>query len=444
MAQQILPTNTFTTAKWIVSATASDGTHTTIQAAINAASAGDTIFIRSKSTSYAEDLTLKAGVNLTGFTCDGSLSSVSNVIIKGNATFTGAGTVTISGVQLKTNGGAFLTVSGSAASIVNLTDCYLAIADGTGISFSSSSASARVNVFKCNGDISGLNISIIAHSSNGNASFEYSLFTNTGTSTTANTCSSGVLVYNYASISNPTTISSTGGLNIFFSNIDTSGINTTAITAGGSGTQFCHWSFVSSGSASAITTAQTITVMHTILNSSNTNVITGAGTLKYNYLTMSGSSSVINTTTLDAQHGAIGNQTATAPTAGFIGEQITSFIARASAITLGNNTSTQVTNIVLTPGCWDITFLAANTGVTTGTNLYGMVATSSGATINTTDFGNAAVAGIPSNANADSMLTLPPFRVNISTNTTYYLNMESTSSVGTSKGYGKIIGTRVA
>src|SRR5690242_8473255 len=119
MASQILPSNTFTTAKWIVSATASDGTHTTIGAALTSASSGDTIFIRPGT--YTENLTLKAGVNLTAYTCD---ALTPNVTISGTCTFTAAGTVSISGIRLQTNSAALLAVTGSAASIVNLDNCY--------------------------------------------------------------------------------------------------------------------------------------------------------------------------------------------------------------------------------------------------------------------------------------------------------------------------------
>ncbi len=286
MVQQILPTNTFTTAKWIVSETSSDGTHTTIQAAINAASAGDTVFIRSKSTSYAEDLTLKAGVNLTGFTCDGSLSSVSNVIIKGNATFTGAGTVTISGVQLKTNGGAFLTVSGSAASIVNLLDCYLAIADGTAISFSSSSSSAAININNCYGTISGVNIAIFSHSSAGVLSINNSNITNSGGSTTVNTASAGILQLYYTVIHNPITTSGTNAFAFVWSSVSTA--NLTCLTIGGSGSQSIIFSYISAGTASAISISSSAAIVTSEVFSTNANTIAGTGVLYVSEINFNG------------------------------------------------------------------------------------------------------------------------------------------------------------
>ena len=138
MVQQ-LGTNTFTTAKWIVSPTASDGTHTTIAAALTSASSGDTIFIRPGT--YTENPTLKAGVNLSAYTCD---ALTPNVTISGKCTFTGAGTVSISGINLQTNSDFCLAVTGSAASIVYLNNCYINALNNTAISYTSSSSSSAI------------------------------------------------------------------------------------------------------------------------------------------------------------------------------------------------------------------------------------------------------------------------------------------------------------
>ena len=110
-----LSTNNYGPAKFIVDASAANGTHTTIAAALTSASSGDTIFIRPGT--YTENLTLKAGVNLCAFDCD---DLTPNVTISGKATFTAAGTVTISGIRLQTNSDFLLAVTGSAASIVHL------------------------------------------------------------------------------------------------------------------------------------------------------------------------------------------------------------------------------------------------------------------------------------------------------------------------------------
>ena len=107
-----------------MSPTASDGTHTTISAALTSASSGDTIFIRPGT--YTENPTLKAGVNLTAFGSDSSENGVGNVIINGTCTLTTAGSVTISRrFELQTDSVGILQLVGTVASVVNLQNCYL-------------------------------------------------------------------------------------------------------------------------------------------------------------------------------------------------------------------------------------------------------------------------------------------------------------------------------
>src|SRR6187431_1669292 len=102
MAERQTFTNKWGTAKWIVDpSVAAVCTHTTIAAALTSASSGDTIFIRPGT--YTENITLKAGVNLTAYGSDDSLNGTGVVIINGTCTFTAAGSVTLYGLQLQTN-----------------------------------------------------------------------------------------------------------------------------------------------------------------------------------------------------------------------------------------------------------------------------------------------------------------------------------------------------
>lgn len=286
-------------AKWIVDSTANRGTHTTIQGAITAASSGETVFIRPGT--YTEDLTLKAGVNLTAFECDSSLNATGHVIISGNATLSTAGSVTITGIQLQTNSAAFLTVSGSAASIVNLNNCHLNCTNATGISYSSSSASSLINVFKCTGNLGTTGIGFHSMSSAGNLVYEYCYFTNTGNSVTASTNSAGFIFFNYSTANIAFSTSSTGTFLAAHSIINPGvNLNVTAITTAGTSAlnemNFCN---VSSGSASTISigSGTTMFINNSLINSSNTNAITGAGTVIYSLISFFNTSSLINTTT---------------------------------------------------------------------------------------------------------------------------------------------------
>lgn len=298
---QAVSTNTFGVAKWIVSATASDGTHTTIATALTSASSGDTIFIRPGS--YTENLTLKAGVDLVAFSGD---SDTPNVTIIGNATFTGAGTVTISNIRLQTTSAAFLTVSGSAASIVNLKNCYLNCTNNTGITYSSSSTSSVINILDCTGDIGTTGIALFTATGAGQGGISSSgmylkntEITNSGGSTTANTTSACLVITSKCKFFNPITTSSTGSLGIYYTQVECQNQNATALTLAGTGSGTGQFSEFTSGTASAISigTGTTFTLTNSQVASSNTNAITGAGTLNYSSIVFAGSSSTVNTTT---------------------------------------------------------------------------------------------------------------------------------------------------
>lgn len=289
-----LATNNYGEAKFIVSATASNGTHTSIASALTAASSGDTIFIRNGT--YTENLTLVAGVNLSAWTGDGITP---NVTIIGKCTFTTAGTVTITGIRLQTNSDFLIAVTGSAASILNLYDCYLNCTNNTGISFTSSSGSAAVKGNRCTTDLGTTGIGLFASSSAGAIGFNYSTLGNSGNSSTASTISAGNLGLNYCGISIPITTSSTATLGVIYNNFDTSPTNSTCITHGGSGGSVLRHTILISGTASALSigAGATLPVSSCTINSSNTNAITGAGTINIDAIGFTGSSSTINTTT---------------------------------------------------------------------------------------------------------------------------------------------------
>ena len=300
-----LATNNYGPAKFIVDGTTTaNGTHSTIAAALTSASSGDTIFIRPGT--YTENLTLKAGVNLTAFGSDSSLNATGKVIISGTCTMTTAGSVTISGIQLQTNSAALLAVTGSAASVVNLENCYLNMTNNTGITFSSSSASAIINVYRCIGNLGTTGIALFSHSSAGTLLLEYSKFDNSGASTTASTSSAGATTIFYTFISSPFTTSGTAALSLDNSTINSGAQNVTAFTNGGSGSSTASNCFFISGSASAVSISSTLTMTLCSVDSTNTNAVTGAGTLINAGISFINTSSVINTTTQTARNIDVG------------------------------------------------------------------------------------------------------------------------------------------
>jgi hypothetical protein len=301
-----LSTNNYGTAKFIVDASAANGTHTNISAALTSASSGDTIFIRPGT--YTEDLTLKAGVNLVAYTADAYRP---NVTIVGKLTATFAGSCALSGLYLQTNSDFCLAITGNSATVVTLTNCQLYATNNTAISFTSSSSSAVLNLNYCNIAVTTTGISSFSNSSAGTINAIECFFSNTGGSSTAISTSAGVFNAKRCDFDIPISVTSTGNIRLVYCQVDTSATNSTAVTLNNVGitTQFTYSKFAS-GTASAITiTAGALQLLNSIVESSNANAITGAGTLfTSNVLYLS--SGTINPTTLQlAPQGVTGTFT---------------------------------------------------------------------------------------------------------------------------------------
>ena len=182
----------YSSANGFIVAKDGNGDFSTISAALAAATSGTTIFIRSGQ--YNESPNLVAGINLVGFTGD---SNTPNVIINGKCSFSSAGTVSIGNIQLKTNSDFCLSVTGSAASVVLLNNCYINCLNNTGLSNTSSSASSGINLSYCTGNLATTGIALHTSSSPGSTVYNYCNFTNTGASTTITTASAGVSNFFY-------------------------------------------------------------------------------------------------------------------------------------------------------------------------------------------------------------------------------------------------------
>ncbi len=428
-----LATNNYGPAKWIVDASAANGTHTTIASALTSASSGDTIFIRPGT--YTENPTLKAGVNITGMVGDGYTP---NVIINGNCTATGAGTFNISNIQLQTNSANCLTVSGSSATVVNLQGVYINCLNNTGVSYTTSNASSSINCFNCTFNLATTGIAYYSMSSTGAWNIYRSDLENTGGSSTASSNSAGSVGFFNCTVSAPLSNSSTGNTSGYNSYFNTQNQNATCVTTAGNGTlNFFFNSFLASGSASAVSigTGTTLGLANCTISSSNTNAVTGAGTLNYAELAFIGSSATINTTT---QTGGITKGGLTqAPSAGFIGEQIRSAV---TGVSMGSSTSiNNITSISLTAGVWDISggALCAYTGTSIAW----------GVSINTVSatLGTSGDNWLQYNSNGANqvVVTIPAWRLTITTTTTVYLVGEAQFTGGTATAAGRISATRV-
>lgn len=267
------------------------GTYSTIAAAITDAPSGTTIFIRPGT--YTENLTLKAGVSLQGF--DASQTGQATVIL-GNMTASYAGTANISGLTLRTNGAAFLTVSGSNATTVNIYDSYLDMTNATGIVNSGSGSPAIVNIRNCNGNLGTTGITLFTMTNNAGLQMDFCEIGNSGGSTTASTSSSpNTVTLNSSQLNFPISVTGSGSVTAYYTQLLTS---VTALTTAGTGTSSLNNCYLSGLTASAISigSGTTVALNNTTINSSNTNAIAGSGTLVRTQVAFDGTSSTIQST----------------------------------------------------------------------------------------------------------------------------------------------------
>jgi hypothetical protein len=284
---------------------AGNGDFTTITTALAAATSGTRIDINPGT--YTENFTLPVGVTLNAV---GSSGTTPSVTIVGKITMTAGGTSTISGIQLQTNSDYFLVVSGSAASVVYLDNCWLECLNHTGISYTSSSSSSLIYAKNCLGDIGTTGITLFSSSGSGGIDFSLCDFTNTGASTTASTISAGQLSVEYTFFNHPITTSSTAILAASYTSFATA-TNTTCLTHGGATTSNVNNCQFGSGSASAVSVSTTLNMYTSEVNSSNTHAITGSGTVNWNLTTYTSSSSLNNATTQTSMFTDLGKWKAT-------------------------------------------------------------------------------------------------------------------------------------
>lgn len=139
---RIVPTNTYGISQFVVSPDPSQGNFTTIQSAVNAASAGDTIYIADGI--YNENVTLIPGIVLTSLTASGYNSNVS---FTGSFTFTGGGIVAICNIEMVSTNGKSIIFSGTNPGDIILYSCYMRCTNNTSIYFTNTNANSTVTLY---------------------------------------------------------------------------------------------------------------------------------------------------------------------------------------------------------------------------------------------------------------------------------------------------------
>jgi hypothetical protein len=135
-----------------------------------------------------------------------------------------------------------------------------------------------------------------------------------------------------------------------------------------------------------------------------------------------------------------GNNTNTAPPAGFIGEQLT---ANATGVSVSNATDTNITSVSLTAGIWDVAGMCdfAGSGITGTSFRLGINNTS--ATMPGSGGINQLSTTVVPTASSNSGLTICPQRRTLSGTTTVYLVCRANYTVGAVTVSGIITATRV-
>lgn len=289
-----LSTNNYGPAKFIVDASAANGTHTTIASATAAASSGDIIAIRPGT--YTENLTLKSGISYIALEM-AQAGATPSVTIVGKMIDNGvAVNVKFKGIGFQTNSDFIVATTAASNVVFNL--CYLNCTNNTGISLGNGGSNIYLNYCDANLGTTGIHLWSIT---GGVLWISYSELANSGGSVSTGTLSAGSVVMSYTNSTLLMATSSTGVLQLTycqFASFSSPG-NTTWVTTAGTNVNWIQNCILYSGTASAISVGSGTTVecYRTTIQSSNTNAVTGAGTFKSDAPSYVGTSRLNNVTT---------------------------------------------------------------------------------------------------------------------------------------------------
>lgn len=272
--------------------------YATIGAALAAAPANSTIFI--KAGSYVEDLIITKNVNLVGFASCSESFFMGTVTIFGQITISGdLIAVGINGISIA-NAGVNPGINLTSGSFILCENCVFSPSGNVGILINNASAVVILENCTCNSSATDGLFTITS----GNLWMKNCAFT-AGAGGAASTVDGGELQISNSLINFPIITSSTGTIhakNVQFDKYYQTLSYETYITTSGTGSIYISDCTFDSANLSCVSigAGTSVTMVHTDLNSSNTNVLTGAGTLNYAFISFSGSSSGHNVTTENA------------------------------------------------------------------------------------------------------------------------------------------------
>lgn len=222
------------------------------------------------------------------------------------------------------------------------------------------------------------------------------------------------------------------------------------LTTNGSGV--LSWTAVTSlgGANTALSNLASVAINTTLVSDTDNTDDLGTSSIAWKDLYLDGDVKVGSTTAIDlASTAAVsirGTNTNDSAATGFVGEYVSSAVATGSAVSSTGTTQWfDVTSISLTAGDWDISCVIAgkDNGATISawTGGIGTATGNNGAGLVQGD--NRLNMSIPNSTEGDIGLSIPAWRVSITSTTTYYLKALFIFSAGTPQSYGRISARRV-
>lgn len=419
-------------ATFLVNLTPGEGTHTTIQAAIDDASSGDTIWIY-KGT-YNENISgIPNGINVNAY--GGS------VTIVGKFDYSDAGTITLNGIILQTDSDYALAITGASVSNVIMNQGGINATDNTGILLTSTGGSLVCS--NCNFDVSSTGITLF-DGSGADPSFLISFkkcdILNSGISTTTIDYTCRLLLF-YSDFRLPLSNTATSATSFIYSRLIAN--NTTFFTTASPSVDI-NYCYIVTGNATSIVSnsvllgghifnCQFATTNPLAINDTNSTL-----TLSNNSFILSGNG--INSANSASVQGLVG----VSPFVGALGQLVRQTTPSGSAVSLTTNTPANVTSVLtLTPGTWTISgIIGFVTDPATSVTQIQLSLSTTSATLGT-NYGLDTIANtFSAQIGIQQTLTLPSLVVTVTTNTDYYLVTQTTFTLNTMSAYGTITAQR--
>jgi len=267
----------------------SQGTYTTIGAALSAATSGQNIYIRPGT--YTENPTLVAGVNLIAHSPDPNNATV---IIQGTCSASFTGSCCLEGITLETNSNYALSLTGSNNTKVTCKNCNILATNNVAINQASTNGSSSLWLFDCYGDIQSSSYSLFQMSGAGYFSIYWCYLANSSNSNNPNICQgTGQLDMHYSRCMSQIETTGSSAFDLLIRHCQFPfNRNLTAIVHGQTATGFNYvqWSTFATGNQTCITVASgtEISLHFNNFETTATNALSGAGTVylcnnTYNY-----------------------------------------------------------------------------------------------------------------------------------------------------------------